>query len=122
MNYPIQGQIKAEINHVPIVEITRVSVSENLPGTVKKGGYGTIGTAKGISDGSGSFTMAVIEGNAALDLETLKQQSFTLTWVRGLKTKMATGCKITKIDDANDPGSGNYDVSVSFIFTDLVSI
>jgi hypothetical protein len=122
MNLPLQGQIQAEIDHVSIVSITRVSFSENRPGTVKKGGYGTIGVASGIPDGSGSFVMAVTEGTPEIDLEELKAKAFTISWNRGTARKMATGCKITKIDDANDPGTGNYDVTVTFISPDLITI
>lgn len=118
----LNGQIRAEVNHVPVITITRVSIRENKPGTVKKGGYGTIGVAQGIPDYSGSFVLSVPSTGPEIDLESLKASSFTLSWNRGAVRKLATGCQVTSIDDANDPGPGNYDITVNFIAPDCLTL
>lgn len=122
-NLDLQGQLRAELNHVPVITITRVSVDENLPGTVKKGGYGVIGIAEGIGDGSGSFTMSVPKAGMEIDVFALKASGarFTLSWTEGVSRLLASGCKITRVSRSNDPAGGDYSVSVSFIFGELTS-
>lgn len=123
-NLALVGQLKAEIDHVPVITITRVNVDENIPTTTKKGGYGVIGIAQGVADGSGSFVMSVPTTGLEINLQALKAKAtgFSLTWQRGANRLAATGCKISRISDANDPGAGNYDVTVNFTYAEVIQI
>lgn len=123
-NLELQGQLRPEVDHVPVITITRVQAGENLPGTVKKGGYGVIGIAEGIGDGNLSFSMVVPMTGLEFDVYALKQQGmrFTLSWTEGTKRLIASQCKVTSIDRSNDPGSGNYELNVRAIYGELITL
>lgn len=123
-NISLSGQIKAEVDHIPVQTITRVSVSSNAPGTVKKGGYGVIGVAQGIEDASGSFTIVPTSVGMEIDLLALKAKvgGFAFSFNRGASRYCAIGCRITKIDDSNDPGAGNHDVVVNWIAGEIIQL
>lgn len=123
-NLDLQGALKPEVNHVPVITITRVSVDENIPGTVKKGGYGVIGIAEGIGDGSGSFSIAVPKSGLEVDVYALKAAGarFTLSWTEGVTRMIASTCRVTRIGRAPDSASGNYELNVSFVFGELSTL
>lgn len=117
-NANLQGQLKPEIDHVPVISITRCSIDENAPGTSAKGGYGFIGTADGIGDSSGQFTMKVVKDQPLeVDVYRLKRsgERFTLSWVEGASRILVSSAKVTRVSRTNDPGTGNYDLNVSWM-------
>ncbi len=120
-NIALDSQIKAEINNVPIISITRVQPQRQRPGTVKVGGYGTIGAAKGIATGSGTITFAVLAGTPEIDINALYANDFVLTWNAGPNRNMCTAI-LTGDTYNNNPGTGDYEISLPFIFGDLVTL
>ena len=121
MNTALDGQLKAEVNHVPVITITRVQPQRQRPGSIKVGGYGTIGAAKGIKTGSGTITFAVKDGKQEIDIESLYDNDFTLTWNRGSDRLMCTAI-LTGDTYTNNPGTGDYEISLPFIFADLINL
>lgn len=121
-NVALSGACFAEVDHVHVITIQRVNVDESIPSTAKKGNYGPIGIAQGIADVTGSFVLTVPTTGMEIDLEAYKDRSFTLTWSRGAQRFSAVGCRINRIGDADDPGTGNYDVTVSFLATEILQV
>jgi hypothetical protein len=123
-NTPLVGQSPVLVNYTPVVTITKVSSRRTRPVTVKKGAYGSIGSAKGQPQVTGSFTLAVPKAGSEIDLEALfnSDEGFTLTYTEGADRYALYGVQINEDDLNSDYEAGNTEKVVNFIATDKVRL
>lgn len=115
-NIALTGKSNCEIDGAFLVTLTRFSSSKNIPTVVKKGNAGTIGIAQGVPDVSGTFTFAMPSLGPETDLDAWEASDTgrLVVFRRGAQRIAISGCKISGIDDSNDPGAGNYEITVKF--------
>lgn len=123
-NVPLVGQVPLLVDYKAVATITKMSIKRRRGVTVKKGAYGSIGSAKGQPQIEGSFTLAVPKGGSEIDLEAIfnSEEGATFTYQEGADRYGVYGVQISEDDLSSDYEAGNTEKTINFVATDKVKL
>jgi hypothetical protein len=113
---PLVGTVPVKINSRFAVTLTDFNYDYDRPTQIKAGAAGNIDTATGISQGSGSFKMAIRQDTGLeFSLATLAAE-FSINFPLGPNRFALLGCVASKEALSVQQQQGNTEFTINFTF------